>query len=277
MNKRIIVVVFALLGLLVFIVGVPIIINESYKAGGYITLWQAEDVLSYYGTILGAAVSVIVLAATILFTRKQIFHDQFVKTQSEKWRNADTIIRQTVDTIQPLRITQIVYADIGYEHAGETINKLHRYIMDMKMSLDMLHCHLDTIEEGRLSALTQQILSCMDEVELLSGQMIHQLSCIQKNIMHDNCKKLLRLALESTDGTDEETVQSYRDYLKENPYISPDDITKEIGEIGLKLVDVYNTSYQSLLDKKREVFREIEKENTESANKMLHWFSRRGR
>lgn len=273
MKKKILFAIAVLLGIILFVFGVPIVINECYKAGGYVTLWSAEDVLSYYGTILGATVSVAVLAATILFTRKQIRHDQFINSQSEKWKSVDAIINQAIEAVQPLQVAQMVYADVGYEHAGETINKLQRHIMNMKKSLDMLNCHLDSDEGKRLSALIQQILSCMEEVESLASQMVQQLSCIQKNKLHENYKELLRLALQSPDMVDEETVQNYQNYLKANPYTPPDRITEEIGDIGLKLVGTYNTTYQSLLDKKREVFRDIERENMEKAEKILKWFS----
>ena len=43
MLKRIIAVISSLASLLFLTIGIPIIINECYKAGGYITLWQAED------------------------------------------------------------------------------------------------------------------------------------------------------------------------------------------------------------------------------------------
>ena len=273
MKKKILFAIAVLLGIILFVFGVPIAINECYKAGGYVTLWSAEDVLSYYGTILGATVSVAVLAATILFTRKQIRHDQFINSQSEKWKSVDAIINQAIEAVQPLQVAQMVYADVGYEHAGETINKLQRHIMNMKKSLDMLNCHLDSDEGKRLSALIQQILSCMEEVESLASQMVQQLSCIQRNKLHENYKELLRLALQSPDTVDEETVQNYQNYLKANPYTPPDRITEEIGDIGLKLVGTYNTTYQSLLDKKREVFRDIERENMEKADEILKWFS----
>lgn len=273
MKKRILFAIAVLLGIILFVFGVPIVINECYKAGGYVTLWSAEDVLSYYGTILGAIVSVAVLAATILFTQKQIRHDQFVNTQSEKWKSVDAIINQAIEAVQPLHVAQMVYADIGYEHAGETSNKLQRHTMNMKKSLDMLNCHLDSDEGKRLSALIQQILLCMEEVESLASQMVQQLSCIQKNKLHENYKELLRLALQSPGTVDDETVQNYQNYLKANPYTPPDRITEEIGDIGLKLVGTYNTTYQSLLDKKREVFRDIERENMEKADEILKWFS----
>lgn len=277
MLKRIIAVISSLASLLFLTIGIPIIINECYKAGGYITLWQAEDVLSYYGTILGATVSVAVLAATILFTRKQIRHDQFVNRQTQKWKSVDSIIIQAIEAVQPLQVAQMVYADMGYEHAGETINKLQRHIMNMKKSLDMLNCHLDSTEGKRLGVLVQQILLCMEEVESLAQQMVQQLSCIQKNKLHENYKELLRLAVQSPGTVDDNTIQNYQDYLKANPYTSPDKITEEIGNIGLKLVGVYNSTYQSLLNKKREVFFEIERENAETADRILNWFSGRER
>lgn len=277
MLKRIIAVISSLASLLFLTIGIPIIINECYKAGGYITLWQAEDVLSYYGTILGATVSVAVLAATILFTRKQIRHDQFVNRQTQKWKSVDAIIIQAIEAVQPLQVAQMVYADMGYEHAGETINKLQRHIMNMKKSLDMLNCHLDSTKGKRLGVLVQQILLCMEEVESLAQQMVQQLSCIQKNKLHENYKELLRLAVQSPGTVDNNTIQNYQDYLKANPYTSPDKITEEIGNIGLKLVGVYNSTYQSLLSKKREVFFEIERENAETADRILNWFSGRER
>lgn len=273
MKKKILFVIAVLLGVLLFVFGVPIVINECYKAGGYETLWSAEDVLSYYGTILGATVSVAVLAATILFTRKQIRHDQFVNSQAEKWKSVDVIINQAIEAVQPLQVTQMVYSDAGYEHAGETINRLQGHIMNMKKSLDLLNCHLNSDEMQRLSAFIQQILSCMEEVESLASQMVQQLSCIQQNKLHENSKELLRLALQSPGMVDEKIVRQYQNDLKANPYTSPDKISDEIGNIGLKLVGIYNTTYQSLLDKKREVFCNIERENMEKAEEILKWFS----
>ena len=70
---------------LILIIGVPIVINELYKVNaGYMTIWGAADVLSYYGTILGACVTVGALIVTIIFTKKQIQRDSFIKNQEEK-------------------------------------------------------------------------------------------------------------------------------------------------------------------------------------------------
>ncbi|HHX60816.1 MAG TPA: hypothetical protein GX707_08895 [Epulopiscium sp.] len=46
--------------LLSFGVAIPVIINQSYKSNsGYITLWDAADVLSYYGSFSGAVGTII--------------------------------------------------------------------------------------------------------------------------------------------------------------------------------------------------------------------------
>ena len=74
------------------IVGIPIIINECYKADcGYITVWDGVDVLEYYGAILGSIIAAATLAITIIFTKKQIQRDSFLKNETEKWDRLKTI------------------------------------------------------------------------------------------------------------------------------------------------------------------------------------------
>lgn len=62
--------------MLVALVGVPIIINECYKANdGYITLWGAADILSYYGMIIAAFVGVAGIYFTVYVSTKQYRED----------------------------------------------------------------------------------------------------------------------------------------------------------------------------------------------------------
>ena len=49
--------------------GVPMIINALYiKNKGYMTAWSGEDVLAYYGSLLGATATIIAVVLTIKFT-----------------------------------------------------------------------------------------------------------------------------------------------------------------------------------------------------------------
>ncbi len=62
-------VVIVLFVLLVFVV--PVIINELYKIGdGYITLWDASDVLSFYAVILSGIISITTVIVTVHYSKK---------------------------------------------------------------------------------------------------------------------------------------------------------------------------------------------------------------
>lgn len=61
---------------LVLIVGVPIIINECYKTNsGYMTMWDAADVLSYYGAIIAASIGVIGVYFTVYTANRNYRED----------------------------------------------------------------------------------------------------------------------------------------------------------------------------------------------------------
>ena len=63
---------FIALIFVVFAIGGPLIISEMYKHnGGYITSWDAKDVLAYFGSVLGAIATVAALILTIIYTSQQ--------------------------------------------------------------------------------------------------------------------------------------------------------------------------------------------------------------
>lgn len=69
-------VTLVIVALAVFIVGVPFAINEAYKAvNGYVTMWGAEDVLSYYGTILASFGAVLGVFLSIKAAHKNYEED----------------------------------------------------------------------------------------------------------------------------------------------------------------------------------------------------------
>lgn len=93
---------------LFLVVGVPILINESYIPNGwYITEWGASEVLSYYGTILGAAATIWVLDRTIRFTRNQIRYDRFIQNEESKWKNIETLSVSALNYMQPVKLNEM--------------------------------------------------------------------------------------------------------------------------------------------------------------------------
>ncbi len=61
--------IFLLSIVLIFLI--PIMINESYKSNsGYLTLWNAEDVLAFYSVVLSGIITFVALFITIKHSRK---------------------------------------------------------------------------------------------------------------------------------------------------------------------------------------------------------------
>ena len=83
MKKRVRYTIYVITAIILIVV-IPIVINELYKTNsGYVTIWDAADVLNYYGTVLGACVAVGALIITIAFTKRQIQRDSFIKTRKK--------------------------------------------------------------------------------------------------------------------------------------------------------------------------------------------------
>ena len=109
-----------------FVVIIPIGINELYKvSAGYITVWGAADVLSYYGTILGAITTIGALVVTISFTRKQVERENFIKNESEKWSKIEAVFIRALDDINPMR-PLMTNVHKGLLNPSDTINELQR-------------------------------------------------------------------------------------------------------------------------------------------------------
>lgn len=76
MTKKILKISGIVLTLILLIFVVPILINESYKREtGYLTLWSANDVLSYYGTLLACIGGVLGVFFTVKYSQKQYRED----------------------------------------------------------------------------------------------------------------------------------------------------------------------------------------------------------
>ena len=87
--------------LIFFVFVVPIIINWMYKTPARLPIfamsWEAKDVLSFYGSILGAAATIIALTKTIKFTRENQREERklsirpYLETRKYNYTNFDDI------------------------------------------------------------------------------------------------------------------------------------------------------------------------------------------
>lgn len=97
MTKKIITVLLLILGFVFLVLGIPVIINELYKMNaGYLTLWGAPDVLSFYGAILSGLIAVGSLIATIYFTKKDT--EKQLKFSTAQNNAPFFVMRKVLDT-----------------------------------------------------------------------------------------------------------------------------------------------------------------------------------
>lgn len=81
MNKQKIIILLIIFA--VFVLIVPIIINESYKSNsGYITLWRANDLLLYFGSVISAIGTIFIgIIAFVQNNRSNDINDRLLKLQ----------------------------------------------------------------------------------------------------------------------------------------------------------------------------------------------------
>ena len=233
-----------IVGIAIFVFGVPIVINEAYKAGpGYVTMWGAAEVLSFYGSVLGAVVTAASLFATIWFTRKQIVRDRFLERNLERWHKAEDVVTQALMDISPLNMRNAEKLDKEITLSiNAIILNLQNYALKAKTCLNMIKCFITPEEYSKIEALGSEMLSaaeqfCKIEQELESEYMKLQAALIAGNGDLDN--EILFIHLEKTNRIIEEVAPAY------------------------------DGPYQRLLNMKRDVFDKIYSEVEMEANQLL--------
>ena len=169
--KRVLKIILGILVISAFLVGIPIVINECYKANcGYSTAWDASAMLGYYGTILGVIITVVTLVATITFTKKQIQRESFLKNESEKWSKLKSIFLDILSNINPMGTLKEVM-DNGFIDPTKAIHILQRYQMNCKTSTDLLNAYLNMNDYPKVKHLIDGIAEMAEEfVDISSGE-----------------------------------------------------------------------------------------------------------
>lgn len=270
MTKRIL---FTMFFILLITIGIPIIINESYKIGGYITLWNAEDVLAYYGSVLSSVTAVGVLAVTIVFTRKQIQRESFLREEKEKWNKVDEIISKALMSINPLQVEQIVSEAIADTDIGVIQSKLQMYIVNAKQSLDTVKCNIDSTEIEAIQDYINSLVAAIGIFVSHAEEFRNQYERMWKlDPQYNEASQYIgQQSSVTVSCVDKQTDTS------EKPYKEMLDIANHLKELALKTADLYNTTYQDLLDQKRDVFRKINSNLDQQADRILLWEYREGR
>ncbi len=265
------------LGAVFLIVGIPVIINECYKANcGYITVWDGSDVLGYYGTILGSVIAVISIIVTIAFTKKQIQRESFLKNEDEKWNRLREIFLQILNDINPMRVLKDVM-DNGFTDPTKAIHLLQRYQLDCKMANDLLNVHLNMSDYPKFKELIDGIATTAEYFVGISQKEIDQYSDLRIWQHKDTAQEMLRIEKEHPGTFPEDHVALNEEVIEKIKTISYENINLQITQLNTEFVQAYEEKYRVLLQLTGSTFEVIAIETQRQADSMLSFGKVRNR
>ena len=269
--------VYLISGAIFFIIGIPVIINECYKANcGYITVWDAPDVLGYYGTVLGSVIAVISIIVTIVFTKKQIQRDSFLKKENEKWDRLREIFLQILNDINPMRVLKDVM-DNGFTDPTKAIHLLQRYQLDCKMANDLLNVHLNMSDYPKFKELIDGIATTAEYFVDVSQKEIDQYSDLRIWQHKDAAHEMLRIEKERPGSFSKDHIALNEEVVEKIKTISYENINLQITQLNTELVQAYEEKYRTLLQLTGSTFETIAIETKRQADSMLSFGKVRNR
>ncbi|MBQ8739027.1 MAG: hypothetical protein IJZ04_05975 [Clostridia bacterium] len=270
MWKKIVKVILAVLIITIFVVGIPIVINECYKANcGYSTAWDASAMLGYYGTVLGAIITVATLVATITFTKKQIQRESFLKAESEKWDKLKSVFLEILENINPM-VTLKDVMDNGFVDPPKAINILQRYQMDCRTSTDLLNAHLNMNDYPKVKHLVDGITEMAEEfVEISKGE-VDQYSDF--NILKNKDVFMLMAERENAypGSFAKEDMEENQANIEKLKTLNNEAINSQIKHLNSEFIRVYETKYRALLQSIGSTFETLELESMRDADRLLN-------
>ncbi len=267
------------LGTAFILVGVPILINECYKAGsGYITMWEASDVLSYYGTVVGAVIAVATIAITISFNRKQIQRDNYLKNETDRWTKIEGEVAKALDKINPQRLMLVNARSLKYsvmERPNYAVSEIQQYQMDCRVALDQVSFYLTQTDYMKLEPLLDAISSASEEFFEIAKQECELYTRIPMITSREAAVGLLKAEQNFPNTYPEEEIRYASNVLKETNGVTLEDVVKEIGRQNEKLAELYDTRYRGISPQKCKIFNEIYTEIQENADQILRFGGKR--
>ena len=271
-NKRAWKVILLIVALAVLIIGGPFAINEAYKAGnGYVTMWGAEDVLSYYGAILGATATIAPLAFTIWFTKKQIQRDAYLKNETDKWRQIESTIGNILNEINPMTMLKRGM-DTEFIDPSHAMNQFSKYSMDCRLTTDQLMTRVNTLDFKMISELVKRIQEVADKLFQLSQKEIDQYNKRLQLQQRDNALKLLAIERKCPGSLPASEVAKHRETIRMTDGICSEEISNSINKINKEFWSIYDTEFRPLLQFKGTTFESINMQIQSNADARLSFW-----
>ena len=262
-------IVLIVLGAIFLIIGVPIIINECYKANsGYTTVWDGADALGYYGSILGSIIAVATLAITIIFTKKQIQRERFIRTETETLSKLETVFLEILDSINPIETMKKVM-DNGFIDPTKAINILQKYQLNCKIACDRLNAHLNMSDYPKFKNIIDSIASISEEFVSISQGEIDQYSDLRLWSHRETALKMLQNEEILPGSFSPKDIAFSKDIVEKTSTIDYANIEKTIATLNGNFVDLYETKFRGLLQLYGATFEESKTEIHKKADGIL--------
>lgn len=272
--------ILVVLALLIVLVGVPLLINQAYRSDTIISItkWEAADVLAYYGsvisTVIGAAVAAVTLAATILFNRKQIQREAYLKGEREKWEKIENMVVQALERINPKRILLVsteTLAEDDKNYPNSVLSAVQKYQFDCSVAMDHLYSCIESAEYSQVESLLGEMQDAAKEFYNIA-QKEFDLYQLMRNIKARNvASQLIKSEAQFPNTlTDEVRILAFS-VLEDTKAIKSDSVQAELEKVSEKMVKSYETVYRPLLTIKRKTFNVIYTEIQKNADEILRF------
>ena len=261
--------IIAIILVVILAIGVPIGINETYKANcGYITVWNATDVLSYYGSLLGAIATAGALAMTIAFTRKQIQRDSYLKSETDKWEKIEIAVGSILNEINPM-VTLKQVMDSGLADPAKAMNSFQKYQISCRTATDLLIACVNSADYAKIGEITSRIADIADKLFHVSQKEVEQYGKQQQLKQREITLELLSMEKQFPGSLPAEEIIKYQETIKNTDDICFEGITSAIQQLNGEIIQIYETDFRGLLQIKEATFESINEQVQKNADAIL--------
>ncbi len=253
----------------ILIFGIPLLINECFKHGGYITVWEAADILSYYGSVLSASIAVATLAITILFTRKQLQREAYLINRKESWSKIEGVFTSTLKGINPI-IPLKESIENGRAEPSAAIIIFQKYHLTCQTAIDELITYLDDSDYLKVEGLIDKITAASKQFVQIADEEIAVYRELQTFSARTFAQQTVEVETECPGSFPEEQLTFCRKLLQDTDNLNYEIFSESIGRVNKKLVTAYENSYRPLLALKRATFEKIDRDIQKEADGILH-------
>ena len=229
---------------------------------------NVTKMLDHNRTVLGSVIAVISIIVTIVFTKKQIQRDSFLKKENEKWDRLREIFLQILNDINPMRVLKDVM-DNGFTNPTKAIHLLQRYQLDCKMANDLLNVHLNMSDYPKFKELIDGIATTAEYFVDVSQKEIDQYSDLRIWQHKDTAQEMLRIEKEHPGSFPEDHVALNEEVVEKIQKISYENINLQITQLNTEFVQAYEEKYRALLQLTGSTFETISIETQRQADSIL--------